>query len=100
MLVNATFKLFLLYFVVNILAAVGSPMLQRKVSNPTNLAAPPHVFQKQNSCPQLLISQHPSIQDLLQSGAIDKDQLKIHAEEYQWQMTGLEANNDRKTSWK
>ena len=75
-------------------------MLQRKVSNPTNLAAPPHVFQKQNSCPQLLISEHQSIQDLLQSGTIDRDQLKTHAEEHQWQMAGIEANKDRKTSWK
>ena len=75
-------------------------MVQKKMSTPNSLAAPPHVFQKQNSCPQLLISEHPSIQQLLDTGVLDKDQLTLNLEERQWRMAGIEANKDRKASWK
>ena len=78
-------------------AAVSSPMVQRKTSYSNSLAAPPHVFQKQKSCPQLLISEHPSIQHLLETGVIDQEQLLLNAKESQWQMQGMEDNRDNKT---
>ena len=75
-------------------------MVQKKMSSPNSLVAPPHVFQKQNSCPQLLVSEHPSIQQLLDTGVLDKDQLMMNVEEGQWRMAGAEANKDRKAPWK
>ena len=71
-------------------------MVQRKTSYSNSLNAPPHVFQKQKSCPQLLISEHPSIQHLLETGVIDKEQLMLNAEEGQWQMHGMEDTVDKR----
>lgn len=71
-------------------------MVQRKTSYSSSLAAPPHVFQKQKSCPQLLISEHASIQHLLETGVIDQEQLLLNAEKGQWQMHEMENNKDKK----
>ena len=80
--------------------AFDSPKLQKIMSNPDRLLVPPHKFQKQNSCPQLLVSEHPSIQHLLEAGILDKDQFLIDTDESKWRMTGIEAKRERKSSWK
>ena len=72
------------------IAAFGSPMIQKKLSNPDMLSAPQHIFQKQKSCPQLLVSEYPSIQHLLDSGILDKDQLLPHYNENKSDVSGIE----------
>ena len=73
-----------------LIAAFGSPMVQKKLINPDMLSAPPHIFQKQKSCPQLLVSDYPSIQHLLDSGILDKDQLLPHYDENKSDVSGVE----------
>ena len=60
------------------------------MSNPDMLSAPPHIFQKQKSCPQLLASEYPSIQHLLDSGVLDKDRLLPHYDENKSGISGEE----------
>ena len=82
------------------LAANGSPMLQRKESNPDQLSDLPHNFQNPKSCPQLLISEHPSLQHLLEGRVLDKNQLQTGRDDSEWQMAGIKASRDRRASWK
>ena len=74
-------------------------MVQKKLGDHETLSAPPHIFQKQKSCPQLLITENPSIQHLLETGVIRKDQLNLNTDENNLEKFGIEATRDRKTSW-
>ena len=65
-------------------------MVQKKLSNPDMLSAPPRIFQKQKSCPQLLVSEYPSIQHLLDSGVLDKNQLISHYDEKISDISGVQ----------